>query len=123
MRQVVLDTETTGLSAEGGDRLLEIGCVELVNRKLTGNNLHLYINPERDSHEDALRVRWSPPLQKLQPPSLGLGPSALKSTTPMDVSWCASLNASNSSATVCGRNALRTSGRLKAIRATPPLLR
>jgi DNA polymerase-3 subunit epsilon len=56
MRQVVLDTETTGLSADGGDRLLEIGCVELVNRKLTGNNLHLYINPERDSHEDALRV-------------------------------------------------------------------
>ena len=56
MRQVVLDTETTGLSADGGDRLLEIGCVELVNRKLTGNNLHLYINPERESHEDALRV-------------------------------------------------------------------
>ena len=56
MRQVVLDTETTGLSADGGDRLLEIGCVELVNRKLTGNNLHLYINPERDSHEEALRV-------------------------------------------------------------------
>lgn len=56
MRQVVLDTETTGLSADGGDRLLEIGCVELVNRKLTGNNLHLYINPERESHEEALRV-------------------------------------------------------------------
>ena len=56
MRQIVLDTETTGLYAEGGDRLLEIGCVELVGRKLTGNNLHLYINPERDSHEEALRV-------------------------------------------------------------------
>ncbi|ARU05499.1 DNA polymerase III subunit epsilon [Comamonas serinivorans] len=55
-RQIVLDTETTGLYAEGGDRLLELGCVELVGRKLTGNNLHLYINPERDSHEEALRV-------------------------------------------------------------------
>ena len=56
MRQIVLDTETTGLSAETGDRIIELGCVELVNRKLTGNNLHLYFNPERDSHEDALRV-------------------------------------------------------------------
>ncbi len=55
-RQIVLDTETTGLSAEGGDRIIEIGCVELVARKLTGNNLHFYINPERDSHEDALKV-------------------------------------------------------------------
>lgn len=56
MRQIVLDTETTGLSAEGGDRIIEIGCVELLNRKLTGNNLHHYVNPERDSHEDALKV-------------------------------------------------------------------
>jgi DNA polymerase III subunit epsilon len=56
MRQIVLDTETTGLSAEGGDRIIEIGCVELYARKLTGNNLHFYINPERDSHEDALKV-------------------------------------------------------------------
>ncbi len=56
MRQIVLDTETTGLSAEAGDRIIEIGCVELLNRKLTGNNLHYYLNPERDSHEDALRV-------------------------------------------------------------------
>ncbi len=56
MRQIVLDTETTGLSAEGGDRIIEIGCVELLNRKLTGNNLHFYLNPERDSHEDALKV-------------------------------------------------------------------
>lgn len=55
-RQIILDTETTGLSAEGGDRLIEIGCVELVDRKFTGNHLHLYINPERDSHPDALRV-------------------------------------------------------------------
>ena len=55
-RQIVLDTETTGLSAEGGDRIIELGCVELLNRKLTGNNLHLYFNPGRDSHEDALKV-------------------------------------------------------------------
>jgi DNA polymerase III subunit epsilon len=56
MRQIVLDTETTGLSAEGGDRIIEIGCVELLARKLTGNNKHFYLNPERDSHEDALKV-------------------------------------------------------------------
>jgi DNA polymerase-3 subunit epsilon len=56
MRQIVLDTETTGLSAESGDRIIEIGCVELLARKLTGNNKHFYLNPERDSHEDALKV-------------------------------------------------------------------
>jgi len=56
MRQIFLDTETTGLSAENGDRIIEIGCVELLNRKLTGNNLHFNINPERESHEDALKV-------------------------------------------------------------------
>ena len=56
MRQIFLDTETTGLSPDDGDRIVEIGCVELLNRKLTGNNLHVYLNPERDSHEEALRV-------------------------------------------------------------------
>jgi DNA polymerase-3 subunit epsilon len=55
-RLIFLDTETTGLSADNGDRILEIGCVELLNRKLTGNNLHFYINPERESHEDALKI-------------------------------------------------------------------
>lgn len=55
-RQIILDTETTGLSAEAGDRVIEIGCVELLNRKLTGNNCHYYLNPGRDSHEDALKV-------------------------------------------------------------------
>ena len=55
-RQVVLDTETTGLSAENGDRVIELGCVELFNRKLTGNDLHIHFNPERESHEDALKV-------------------------------------------------------------------
>jgi DNA polymerase III subunit epsilon len=56
MRQIFLDTETTGLSATGGDRILELACVELVNRKLTKNNKHFYVNPERESHEEALRV-------------------------------------------------------------------
>ncbi len=55
-RQIVLDTETTGLSAENGDRIIEIGCVELLNRKLTGHNKHFYLNPGRDSHEEALKV-------------------------------------------------------------------
>jgi len=56
MRQIFLDTETTGLYADAGDRIIEIGCVELFNRKLTGNNLHFYLNPGRDSHEEALKV-------------------------------------------------------------------
>ena len=55
-RQIVLDTETTGLSADNGDRVIELGCVELLNRKLSGNDLHIYFNPERESHEDALKV-------------------------------------------------------------------
>ncbi|HEX5340923.1 MAG TPA: exonuclease domain-containing protein, partial [Duganella sp.] len=56
MRQIVLDTETTGINPKLGNRILEIGCVELNNRMLTGNNLHFYINPERDSEEGALNV-------------------------------------------------------------------
>ena len=56
MRQIVLDTETTGLNPRTGDRVIEIGCVEINNRMLTGNNFHRYINPERDSHEEALAV-------------------------------------------------------------------
>ncbi len=56
MRQIVLDTETTGLNPRSGDRVIEIGCVELMNRRLTGNNFHRYINPERDSEEGALAV-------------------------------------------------------------------
>jgi DNA polymerase III subunit epsilon len=56
MRQIVLDTETTGLNPRTGDRVIEIGCVELHNRMLTGNNFHRYINPERDSEEGALAV-------------------------------------------------------------------
>lgn len=56
MRQIILDTETTGLNPRSGDRIIEIGCVEVVNRQLTGNNFHHYINPERDSEEGALAV-------------------------------------------------------------------
>lgn len=56
MRQIVLDTETTGLNAATGDRLIEIGCVELLNRRLTGRHLHFYVNPERDIDEGAIAV-------------------------------------------------------------------
>ena len=56
MRQIFLDTETTGLSPESGDRVIEIGCVEMHNRRLTGNNLHFYLNPQRSSHQDAVKV-------------------------------------------------------------------
>jgi DNA polymerase III subunit epsilon len=56
VRQIFLDTETTGLSPEGGDRLIEIGCLEMVNRRMTGKNLHLYVNPERPSSDEALKV-------------------------------------------------------------------
>jgi len=55
-RQVVLDTETTGLEASKGHRIIEIGCVEMVNRRITRNNLHLYINPEREVDEGAAAV-------------------------------------------------------------------
>ncbi len=55
-RQIILDTETTGLHPNNGDRLVEIGCIELVNRRLTGNNLHFYINPERDMPEAAAAI-------------------------------------------------------------------
>lgn len=56
MREVVLDTETTGLDPLAGHRVVEIGCIELVNRRLTGRQLHHYVNPQRSSHPDALRV-------------------------------------------------------------------
>ena len=56
MRQIVLDTETTGLSPEDGHRIIEIGCVELLNRKLTGNRFHVYLNPERAIDQGAVDV-------------------------------------------------------------------
>ena len=56
MREIVLDTETTGLDPKTGDRIVEIGCVELLNMLPTGNNYHVYINPERDMPQEAFRV-------------------------------------------------------------------
>src|SRR5690349_18644331 len=56
MRQIFLDTETTGLSPENGDRIVEIGCVEMVARRLSGRNKHFYLNPERKNHEEAVRI-------------------------------------------------------------------
>jgi len=56
MRQIVLDTETTGLSTSQGHRIIEIGCIELVNRRLTGREYHRFLDPERDIDEGAERV-------------------------------------------------------------------
>ncbi len=56
MRQIVLDTETTGLSTAQGHRVIEIGCIELVNRRLTGREYHRFLDPERDIDEGAERV-------------------------------------------------------------------
>ncbi len=56
MRQVVLDTETTGIDPKKGHRIIEIGCVEMIDRKLTGNHFHVYINPEREVEEEAISV-------------------------------------------------------------------
>jgi len=56
VRQIILDTETTGLNARLGDRIIEIGCVELVARRFTGSHFHRYVNPERSVEEGALRV-------------------------------------------------------------------
>ncbi len=55
-RQIVLDTETTGLKPEEGHRIIEIGCVELINRRLTGKHFHCYLNPQRAIDADAMRV-------------------------------------------------------------------
>jgi len=56
MRQIMLDTETTGLDPAYGHRVVEIACVEMINRSLTGNHLHLYLNPDRDSDPEALAI-------------------------------------------------------------------
>ncbi len=61
MRQIILDTETTGLSAQNGDRLIEFAGVEMIDRRLTGNNLHLYIDPERDIPEEAIAIHGITP--------------------------------------------------------------
>jgi DNA polymerase-3 subunit epsilon len=56
MRQIVLDTETTGLEPEQGHRIIEIGCVEMINRRLTGNNFHQYLQPDREIDRGAVEV-------------------------------------------------------------------
>ena len=56
MRQIVLDTETTGIDPKEGHRIIEIGCVEVVNRRLTGNHFHVYINPGRHIEQEAIEV-------------------------------------------------------------------
>jgi DNA polymerase III subunit epsilon len=56
MRQIFLDTETTGLSAHQGDRIVEIGCIEMINRQLTGQTWHFYLNPERFMSEGAVQI-------------------------------------------------------------------
>ncbi len=55
-RQIILDTETTGLNPKDGHRIIEIGCVELINRRLTGNNFHYYLNPNREIDAEAVKV-------------------------------------------------------------------
>jgi DNA polymerase-3 subunit epsilon len=56
MRQIILDTETTGLDPNDGHRVIEIGCLEIINRTQSGNTLHVYLNPDRDSDPDALAI-------------------------------------------------------------------
>ena len=56
MRQIILDTETTGLDPNDGHRVIEIGCIEMVNRRLTDRTFHVYINPEREIDQEALAV-------------------------------------------------------------------
>lgn len=56
MRQIILDTETTGIDPKQGHRIIEIGCVELIDRKLTGNHYHVYINPQRIVEQEAIAV-------------------------------------------------------------------
>ncbi len=56
MRQIILDTETTGINPANGDRIVEIGCLEMINRQITGHHFHQYINPERDVPEEVVKV-------------------------------------------------------------------
>ncbi len=56
MRQIVLDTETTGIDPKQGHRIIEIGCVEVINRRLTGNHFHVYINPQMQVEQEAIEV-------------------------------------------------------------------
>ncbi|MGH8231652.1 MAG: exonuclease domain-containing protein, partial [Steroidobacteraceae bacterium] len=71
MRQIVLDTETTGLEVERGHRIIEIGCVELVNRRPSGRHLHHYLNPERDIDVGARAVHGLSRERLLSAPKFG----------------------------------------------------
>ena len=62
MRQVVLDTETTGLDPAQGHRVIEIGCVEIVNRKLTNKHFHCYLNPDREIDAAAIEATVAAPI-------------------------------------------------------------
>jgi len=100
MRQIVLDTETTGFYAnhpDNPDRMVEVGCVELLNRKLTGRHLHFYLNPGRDSDEGALRVHGlttqflsdKPKFQEIAQPLLDFvaGAQIIIHNAPFDLSF------------------------------------
>ena len=100
MRQIVLDTETTGFYAnhpDNPDRMVELGCVELINRKLTGRHLHFYLNPGRDSDEGALRVHGlttqflsdKPKFQEIAQPLLDFvaGAQIIIHNAPFDLSF------------------------------------
>ena len=56
MREISLDTETTGLSFATGDRIVEIGCIEIIDKQITGQELHLYVNPERELSKQAAEI-------------------------------------------------------------------
>jgi DNA polymerase-3 subunit epsilon len=56
LREIVFDTETTGLDAAKGDRLVELGCIEIINRIPTGREFHRYLNPDREVHPEAVAV-------------------------------------------------------------------
>lgn len=71
MRQIILDTETTGLSVDDGHRIIEIGCLEVVNRRITGNNLHFYVNPDRAIDEGAMAVHGITPEMLADKPRFG----------------------------------------------------
>lgn len=71
MRQIVLDTETTGLSVADGHRIIEIGCLEVVDRRVTGRNLHFYVNPERAIDEGAMAVHGITPEMLQDKPRFG----------------------------------------------------
>jgi len=97
MRQIVLDTETTGLEVSQGHRIIEIGCVELIDRKLTGRHYHQYIQPHRDIDDGALAVHGitqqfladKPPFEQIVEPFLSFvdGADLIIHNAPFDVGF------------------------------------